>query len=142
LWDERDGFFYDVLHTPEGAQRMKVRSLVGLVPLFSAQVIEPEDLAGLPKFARRMRWFLDNRPDLCRLVARQATDGGKRRLLSLVAGDRLTRVLRTMLDEREFLSPHGIRALSRYHAEHPYVLRLDGREHRVGYEPAESSSGL
>ncbi len=142
LWDEADGFFYDVLHTPEGARPMKVRSLVGLVPLFSAQVIEPEHLARLPKFERRMRWFLDNRPDLCRLVTRQATDGGKRRLLSLVGADRLTRVLRTMLDEREFLSPHGIRALSRHHAEHPYVLHVEGREHRVDYEPAESSSGL
>jgi hypothetical protein len=143
LWDETDGFFYDVLHTPEGARPMKVRSLVGLVPLFSAHVIEPEQLARLPKFERRMRWFLDNRPDLCRLVTRQATDGGrKRRLLSLVGADRLTRVLHTMLDEREFLSPHGIRALSRYHAEHPYVLHVEGREHRVDYEPAESSSGL
>ncbi len=142
LWDEADGFFYDVLHTPDGARPMKVRSLVGLVPLFSAQVIEPEQLARLPKFERRMRWFLDNRPDLCRLVTRQAADDGKRRLLSLVGADRLTRVLRTMLDEREFLSPHGIRALSRYHAERPYVLRVDGSEHRVDYEPAESSSGL
>ena len=143
LWDEADGFFYDVLHTPDGARPMKVRSLVGLVPLFSAQVIEPEQLARLPKFERRMRWFLDNRPDLCRLVTRQAADGGgKRRLLSLVGADRLTRVLRTMLDEREFLSPHGIRALSRHHAEHPYVLHVEGREHRVDYEPAESSSGL
>jgi len=143
LWDEADGFFYDVLHTPEGARPMKVRSLVGLVPLFSAHVIEPEQLTRLPKFERRMRWFLDNRPDLCRLVTRQAIDGGrKRRLLSLVGADRLTRVLHTMLDEREFLSAHGIRALSRHHAEHPYVLHVEGREHRVDYEPAESSSGL
>jgi hypothetical protein len=143
LWDEADGFFYDVLHTPDGARPMKIRSLVGLVPLFSAQVIEPEQLARLPRFERRMRWFLDNRPDLCRLLTRQATDGGrKRRLLSLVGAERLTRVLRTMLDEREFLSPHGIRALSRHHAEQPYVLHVDGREHRVDYEPAESSSGL
>jgi hypothetical protein len=143
LWDEADGFFYDVLHTPDGARPLKVRSLVGLVPLFSAQVIEPEQLARLPKFERRLRWFLDNRGDLCRLVTRQPADGGgKRRLLSLVGPDRLARVLRTMLDEREFLSPHGIRALSRHHAEHPYVLHVDGREHRVDYEPAESSSGL
>jgi mannosylglycerate hydrolase MGH1-like protein len=143
LWDETDGFFYDVLHTPEGARPMKVRSLVGLVPLFSAHVIEPEQLARLPKFERRMRWFLYNRSDLCHLVTRQATDGGrKRRLLSLVGADRLTRVLHTMLDEREFLSAHGIRALSRYHAEHPYVLHVEGRDHRVDYEPAESSSGL
>jgi hypothetical protein len=142
LWNETDGFFYDVLHTPDGAQPLKIRSLVGLVPLFSAHVIEPEQLARLPRFERRMRWFLDNRPDLCALVARQATDGGKRRLLSLVDGDRLPRVLLTMLDEREFLSPYGIRALSRHHAEHPYVLHVEGHAHRVDYEPAESSSGL
>jgi hypothetical protein len=142
LWNDADGFFYDVLHAPDGNRPMKIRSLVGLVPLFSAQVIEPEQLARLPNFERRMRWFLDNRPDLCALVTRQATDGGKRRLLSLVGGERLTRVLRPMLDEREFLSPHGIRALSRHHAENPYVLHVDGREHRVDYEPAESSSGL
>ena len=142
LWDEADGFFYDVLHTPDGAERMKVRSLVGLVPLFSAQVIEPEQLARVPNFARRMRWFLDNRPELCRLVTRQASDGGKRQLLSLVSVERLTRVLHRMLDEREFLSPHGIRSLSRDHAAHPYVVHVDGREHRVDYEPAESGSGL
>ena len=142
LWDEADGFFYDVLHTPTGVEPMKIRSLVGLVPLFSAQVIEPEQLTRVPNFARRMRWFLDNRPDLCRLVTRQPSDGGRRQLLSLVGPERLTRVLRTMLDEREFLSPHGIRSLSRYHADHPYVVHVDGHEHRVDYEPAESASGL
>jgi hypothetical protein len=143
LWNEEDGFFYDALHTPDGAQPMKVRSLVGLVPLFSVQVIEPEDLSRLPQFERRMRWFLDNRHDLCRLVTRQGTqDGKKRRLLSLVSGERLQRVLRYMLDESEFLSQYGIRALSRHHREHPYILRVNGQEHRVDYEPAESSTGL
>jgi Mannosylglycerate hydrolase MGH1-like glycoside hydrolase domain len=143
LWNEEDGFFYDVLHTPQGAHPMKVRSLVGLVPLFSVQVIEPEDLERFPQFARRLRWFLDNRDDLCHLVTRQVThDGKKRRLLSLVSGERLQRVLGYMLDEGEFLSPHGIRALSRHHREHPYVLHVDGREYRVDYEPAESSTGL
>src|SRR6266567_4262909 len=143
LWNEEDGFFYDVLHTPAGGVPMKVRSLVGLVPLFSVQVIEPEDLERLPGFNRRLRWFLDNRADLCGLVTRQETkDGKKRRLLSLVTGDRLERVLGYMLDESEFLSPHGIRALSRYHRDHPYVLGVNGMEHRVDYEPAESSTGL
>jgi len=143
LWNEEDGFFYDVLHTPAGGVPMKVRSLVGLVPLFSVQVIEPEDLERLPGFKRRLRWFLDNRADLCGLVTRQVTrDGKKRRLLSLVSGDRLERVLGYMLDEREFLSPHGIRALSQYHRDHPYVLGVNGMEHRVDYEPAESSTGL
>jgi mannosylglycerate hydrolase MGH1-like protein/glycosyl hydrolase family 63 len=143
LWNEEDGFFYDVLHTPDGAHPMKVRSLVGLVPLFSVQVIEPEDLARLPQFERRMRWFLDNREDLCNLVTRQRTqDGKKRRLLSLVSGDRLQRVLKYMLDETEFLSTYGVRALSRHHREHPYILEVNGYEHRVDYEPAESSTGL
>ena len=142
LWDEADGFFYDVLHTPEGGRPLKIRSLVGLVPLFSALVIEPEELARVPRFARRMRWFLENRPDLARLVTAQPVDDHARRLLSLVSQDRLVRVLRTMLDEREFLAPFGIRALSRHHADNPYVLDLDGRSHRVEYEPAESGSGL
>jgi len=142
LWHEEDGFFYDVLHTPNGAHPMRVRSLVGLIPLFSVQVIEPEDLARLPQFARRMQWFLDNRDDLRHLVTSQARDGAPRRLLSLVSGERLQRVLRYMLDEREFLSPHGIRALSRHHAEQPYVLHVNGMEHRVDYEPAESSTPL
>jgi Glycosyl hydrolase family 63 C-terminal domain len=143
LWNEEDGFFYDVLHTPDGTLPMKVRSLVGLVPLFAVQVIEPEDLERLPSFNRRLRWFLDNREDLCHLVTRQVTSGGKkRRLLSLVSSDRLERVLGYMLDEREFLSPYGIRALSQYHRDHPYVLNVNGMEHRVDYEPAESSTGL
>ena len=143
LWDEEDGFFYDVLHTPDGGRPMKVRSLVGLVPLFSAHVVEPEQLARVPRFARRMQWLLENRPALARLVTAQPMDDVRhRRLLALVGPDRLARVLRTMLDEREFLSPFGIRALSRHHADHPYVLHVDGREHRVAYEPAESSSGL
>jgi hypothetical protein len=143
LWNEEDGFFYDVLHTPDGNGPMKIRSLVGLVPLFSVQVIEPEDLARLPKFERRMRWFLDNRPDLCQLVTRQVRAQGKTRsLLSLVSPERLRRVLRYMLDESEFLSPYGIRALSRYHAEHPYLHEVNGQQYRVDYEPAESSTGL
>jgi hypothetical protein len=143
LWNEEDGFFYDVLHTPRGAHPMKVRSLVGLVPLFSVQVLEPEDLERFPQFERRLRWFLDNREDLRHLVTPQATrDGKTRRLLSLVSGQRLQRVLGYMLAPSEFLSPHGIRALSRVHREHPYVLHVDGREYRVDYEPAESSTAL
>jgi len=143
LWNEEDGFFYDVLHTPDGVFPMKVRSLVGLVPLFSVLVLEPEDLEHLPSFNRRLRWFLENREDLCDLVTQQVTSKGKqRRLLSLVSGDRLERVLRFMLDEREFLSPYGIRALSQHHRHHPYVLNVNGTEHRVDYEPAESSTGF
>jgi len=144
LWDETDGFFYDVLHTPSGdAVPIRVRSLVGLVPLFAVQVLEPENLAGLSQFERRMLWFLRNRPHLREhFVAQETPEGEARRLLALVSGDRLRRVLGYMLDEAEFLSPHGIRALSRYHKAHPYVFRLDGHEHRVDYEPAESTTGL
>ena len=144
LWNEEDGFFYDVLSLPDGSvMPLKVRSLVGLVPLFAVQVLEPENIDGLPQFRRRMQWFLRNRADLRdHFVRERGPDGTSRRLLALVSGDRLRRVLRYMLDESEFLSPHGIRALSRYHAEHPYVLQVDGVEHRVAYEPAESTTGL
>jgi hypothetical protein len=143
LWDDEDGFFYDVLHGPMGAYPLKVRSLVGLVPLFAVQVLESENLRGLPNFERRMKWFIKNRPDLQHHIERQGdADGSSRRLLSLVSGARLARVLRYLLDESEFLSPFGIRALSRYHLEHPYILRVEGHEHRVDYEPAESSTGL
>src|SRR4029450_5911331 len=97
----------------------------------------------LPQFQRRMKWFLRNRPDLRdHFVRQRGADGKSRRLLSLVSGDRLRRVLRYMLDEREFLSPYGIRALSRFHKDHPYVVRVDGNEHRVAYEPGESTTGL
>ncbi|MGH7536854.1 MAG: MGH1-like glycoside hydrolase domain-containing protein, partial [Gemmatimonadales bacterium] len=138
------GFFYDVLHMPDGVVTpLKVRSLVGLVPLFAVQVLEPENINRLPQFQRRMKWFLRNRVDLRdHFVRERGPDGTSRRLLSLVSGDRLRRVLRYMLDESEFLSPYGIRALSRFHQDHPYVFRGDGTEHRVAYEPAESATGL
>jgi hypothetical protein len=144
LWNREDGFFYDVLHLPDGGVNpLKVRSLVGLIPLLAVETLEPAGMAGLPKFCRRMLWFLRNRPALEDHVVRQDTpEGATRRLLSLVNGDRLASVLRYMLDESEFLSPYGIRALSRWHRDHPYVLPIDGDEHRVDYEPAESATGL
>jgi hypothetical protein len=144
LWDEEDGFFYDVLHLPDGAQRpLKVRSMVGLIPLFAVETIEPEILDKLPAFKRRMEWFIANRPDLTRNVACMRTPGHReRRMLSVVWPERLRRVLQVMLDEGEFLSDHGIRALSRRHLDDPFSLVVDGHEHRVGYEPGESSSGL
>jgi hypothetical protein len=143
LWDETDGFFYDVLHTPDGARPFRIRSLVGLVPLFAVQVLEPENVSHLPRFVRRMKWFIRNRPDLADHVVRQpGPDGQSRRLLALVSGERLRRVLGYMLDEEEFLSPHGVRALSRRHRDHPFVLEVGGQEHRVAYEPAESTTGL
>jgi len=144
LWNEDDGFFYDVLNLPDGKLfPMKVRSMVGLIPLYAVETLEPELLDQLPDFKRRMEWFINNRPDLIRNVACMRTPGrGERRLLSIVSRDQLRSMLRVMLDESEFFSPHGIRAVSRFHHENPYVLKVDGMEHRVDYEPAESSAGL
>jgi mannosylglycerate hydrolase MGH1-like protein/glycosyl hydrolase family 63 len=144
LWDQQDGFFYDVLHLPEGKPfPMKVRSMVGLIPLFAVETLEPELLDRLPEFKRRMEWFIQNRPDLTANVACMRTPGnGERRLLSIVSQDQLRSVLRFMLDENEFLSPYGIRAISRFHKDRPYTMHVNGMEHRVDYEPAESSTGL
>ena len=143
LWDEQDGFYYDVLHLPNGHYPLKVRSMVGLIPLFAVETLEPEIVDKLPGFKRRMQWFIDNRPEFRDHVVMSEKPGvGVRRLLSIVDRNQLPRVLRFMLDEAEFLSPHGIRALSQYHRDHPYVLTVGGMEHRVDYEPAESSTGL
>ena len=143
LWDEQDGFYYDVLHGNGAVHRLTVRSMVGLIPLFAVETLEPEVVDRLPGFKRRMQWFIDNHPELRRHVeVAEKPGGGARRLLAIVGRAQLPRVLKFMLDEQEFLSPHGVRAVSRYHKDHPYVLRLDGMEHRVDYEPAESSSGL
>jgi hypothetical protein len=144
LWDDEDGFFYDVLHLANDEhQPLKVRSMVGLIPLFAVETLEPDRLERLPAFRRRMQWFLDNRPDLTDGVIRKGAPGARERhLLSVVDPERLRRVLRVMLDEQEFLSPHGIRALSRAHRDRPYVMRVNGSEHRVDYEPGESTTGL
>ncbi|MBV8053237.1 MAG: glucosidase [Acidobacteriaceae bacterium] len=144
LWDETDGFFYDVLKLPDGSKHpLRIRSMVGLIPLFAVQTLEPELLERLPGFKRRLEWFIDNRPDLVSNVACMRSAGmGERRLLSIVTAEQLPRILHTMLDESEFLSSYGIRALSRYHRDHPYILGVNGTEHRVDYEPAESVTGL
>ncbi len=143
LWDEEDGFFYDVLHRDGQRLPLRVRSMVGLIPLFAVATLEPELLDRLPGFKRRLEWFIDNRPDLTANVASMRAPGrGERRLLSIVDRQQLVRVLQVMLDPAEFLAPNGIRALSRYHKDHPYVLQIDGVEHRVDYEPAESTTGL
>ncbi len=144
LWDDKDEFFYDTLHLATGEfVPLKVRSLVGLMPLLAVETLEPEQLDKLPTFRRRMRWFLANRPQLAALVASWEEPGlGERRLLALVHGHRMKALLRRMLDPDEFLSDHGIRSLSRYHRDRPYVLNIGGMEHRVAYEPAESRSGL
>ena len=144
LWNEEDGFFYDVLRLPDGSHYpMKIRSMVGLIPLFAVETLDSELLDQLPGFKRRMQWFLENRPDLIENVACMRTPGmGERRLLSIATQDQLRSILKFMLDEREFLSPYGIRALSQYHRDHPYCLSVNGMDHCVDYEPAESSSGL
>ena len=144
LWDEEDQFFYDVLHFPSGDfQRLKVRSLVGLMPLLAVETIEPTLLERLPNFRRRMDWFLNHKPDLAALVSRWQEPGmGERRLLALVRGHRMKRLLARMLDPDEFLSEFGIRAISRHHLEQPYRLEVNGSVHEVRYEPGESSTGL
>jgi hypothetical protein len=144
LWDDDDEFFYDVLQSPSGEiQKLKVRSLVGLMPLLAVETIDADVLERLPHFARRMEWFLSHRPDLASLVSRWEEPGmGERRLLALVRGHRMKRLLKRMLDPDEFLSDYGIRALSRYHLDNPYHLDLDGMHYEVRYEPGESSTGL
>ncbi|HZN53594.1 MAG TPA: glucosidase [Methylomirabilota bacterium] len=143
LWDEGDGFYYDVLHADGAASPLKVRSMVGLIPLFAVETLEPEVVDKLPGFKRRMQWFIDNHPEFRDHVEMATRPGsGVRRLLAIVGRTQLPRVLRLMLDEAEFLSPHGVRGISRFHKDHPYSLRLGGTEHRVDYEPAESTSGL
>ncbi|MGI8673493.1 MAG: MGH1-like glycoside hydrolase domain-containing protein [Luteitalea sp.] len=144
LWNEDDGLFYDVLRLPDGHHEpVKIRSMVGLIPLFAAATLDTAQLENLPAFTRRMQWFLDNRPELSASV--QGTPppgGGERLLLSLLTADRLRLVLSYMLDEDEFLSPFGIRSLSRVHEAQPFSVWLDDVEHRVGSEPGESSTPL
>ena len=144
LWDEEDGFYYDVLHLPEGKHHfLKVRSMVGLIPLYAVEALEPEVVEKLAGFKRRMQWFLENVPDVPTHIAQtQRNARGVRRLLSLVSLGQLVRVLRYMLDEDEFLSPYGVRSVSKFHRDHPYVLSFNGQSYRVHYEPGESQTGL
>ncbi|MEO8505684.1 MAG: glucosidase [Acidobacteriota bacterium] len=144
FWDDQDNFFYDVLRLPDGrTERLRVRSIVGLIPIFAVQILDTELLSGAPQFAARMQWFLDNRPDLARLVSRfRETDAHDRSLLGLLRRFRLKSVLARMLDEREFLSPFGVRALSRVYGETPYSLTVGASTFTVAYEPGESTSGV
>jgi Glycosyl hydrolase family 63 C-terminal domain len=144
LWDEEDGFFYDVLHTGDGNRfPMRVRSMVGLIPLYAVQTLEPEMLNRMPAFKRRLDWFIENRPDLTVNMACMESEGhSARRLFSIANREQLERILHVMLDEEEFLSDYGIRALSRMHHHLPYKLTIDGIEYSVNYEPAESSTGI
>ena len=142
LWDEEDKFFYDVLNLPDDARvRLRIRSMVGLIPLFAVETLEPEMLEKLPGFRKRLEWFLEHRPHLASLVSHWQSPGrGERRLLSLLRGHRMKRLLQRMLDESEFLSDYGVRALSRAHLERPYVFRMDGNDLSVRYTPAESDT--
>lgn len=143
LWNEEDGFYYDVLHMGGEQTPIKLRSMVGLIPLFAVETMQEDWLDILPDFRRRTEWFLANRPDLTDSISCLQTPGREnRRLLALVNEERLRRVLETMLSEDEFLSDHGIRALSRYYTVSPYEFNLGGDIHRVEYEPAESRSGM
>jgi hypothetical protein len=144
LWDPEDGFYYDLLHLPNGEEHfLKIRSMVGLIPLFAVETLEPEIVDRLPGFKRRMQWFIDNHADVPEHIEMtQRSPRGVRRQLSLVNRKQLKRVLSRMLDETEFLSQYGVRALSRYHLEHPYEVEVDGHVSRVDYEPAESTTGI
>ena len=141
LWDEEDGFYYDRLHCDGQSMPLKVRSLVGLMPLIAVEIIEAEDMQRLPGFTRRAEWFLQNRSDLNRTTSYMEQREG-RRLLAIPSRERLERVLRYMLDEEEFLSPHGIRSLSKVHEKVPYVFRQDGQEYSVSYVPGESTTAM
>ncbi len=144
LWDEEDEFFYDVLHLPGDTYHpIKIRSLVGLIPLCAVEVLEPHVLDALPTFKYHLTWFLNYRPDLMRLVSHwQQPEAGERHLLALVRGHRMKRLLKRMLDSTEFLSDFGIRSMSKYHAAHPFELPVNGVTYSVQYEPAESHSEL
>jgi Glycosyl hydrolase family 63 C-terminal domain len=144
MWDEEDGFFYDVLRLPDGrAERLKVRSMVGLLPFCAVTVFDGELLKKYPELVPRFRRFLDSRPELTALIQDPGTRGERdRRLAAILNEANLRRVLARMLDENEFLSPYGIRSISRHHEKHPYVFRLGDQEYRVSYLPAESDTGM
>jgi hypothetical protein len=144
MWDEEDGFYYDVLRFPDGsATRLKVRSIVGLLPIAAVAVFEEDVLAKLPRFSRRVSEFIRRNPGLCENVHLPTKPGvAGRHMVAILPEDKLRKVLARMLDETEFLSPYGIRALSRYHKDHPYVFHHAGQEFRVGYVPGDSETAM
>jgi hypothetical protein len=143
LWDEDDGLFYDVLRHGDGtSERLKVRSVVGLISLFGVTVLEPTVTERFPGFRQRMQWFLDNRPDLTANVSTMQIPGkADRLLLTVVPKERLHRVLERFLCPDDFLSEHGLRSVSKYHHEHPYTIAVDGHQFQIDYEPGESTTG-
>jgi hypothetical protein len=149
LWDEQDGFYYDVLNANGTTLPLRIRSMVGIIPLFAVEVLEQDVIDRLPGFKKRMEWFLNHRPDLARHITYCASDSHSghdhdhtHRLLAIPSRERLIRVLHYVLDESEFLAPHGVRALSRFHREHPFVIEVAGQQHCVEYVAAESNTGL
>ncbi len=144
MWNDADQFFHDVLKLPDGrTHELKLRSMVGLTPLFAVETLEPKLLKRLPRFTRRLHLFLSRRPDLAALVSRWEEPGiGERRLLSLLRGHRMKRLLFRMLDADEFLSEYGVRSMSRFHGDNPYVFENDGARIRVGYKPGESRTEM
>nr|WP_266369297.1 glucosidase [Tellurirhabdus rosea] len=144
LWDEEDQFYYDALHTPDGkSMLLKIRSMVGLIPLFAVEILDDKLLSRLPDFKRRVEWVLMNRPDLASLISRWHEPGkGSTHLLSLLRGHRMKMLLKRMFDETEFLSDYGIRALSKYHEKNPYQFGVNGEVFSVKYVPAESETSL
>jgi hypothetical protein len=145
LWDENDGFYYDELQVDGVSMPLRVRSMVGLIPLFAVEILDQETINAAPAFRKRMEWFLRNRRDLARQISYMEKGGQTQpteRLLAIPSRERLERVLRYLLDPNEFLSPYGVRSLSRVHREKPYIMHAGGEERRVDYEPAESRTAL
>ncbi len=144
MWSEEDGFYYDVMRLPDGsAQQLRVRSLVGLLPLCAATVIEPESLTRVPELVAQWQAFVEEyEGSIPALAQRSGPSASGKRLASLAGADRIRRILAVMLDESEFLGPYGVRSISRHHADHPFVFDIAGSEFRVGYEPAESHTGM
>lgn len=144
FWDPHDAFYYDILHLPDDSIiPMKVRSIVGLLPMLAVETLEPEPIKKTPVFERRVEWFISKKPDVASTIACVFTPGvGARRLMSIVNKERLVKVLKYMLDENEFLSPFGIRSLSKYHKDHPYNFDVKGMQYSIGYQPAESQTTL
>ncbi|MBP6507192.1 MAG: hypothetical protein KA257_06470 [Opitutaceae bacterium] len=144
LWHEEDGFYYDLLKTDGKSEPLRLRSMVGVIPLFAVEFIDEDTLQRLPGFAKRTRWFLENRPDLAAHITCMERGGGdsSRRLLAIPSRERLERVLRYVFDEKEFLSARGVRSLSRIYAEHPFKLNLAGQDYQVSYVPGESNTWL